>query len=168
MNNILVLLPLCLLLFFSSTLQAQDAATTPVAEKSGPTTKREKAEAETKEMVQKVLDFAQKRNYASMSRITVYAGRDPNRTMQTKINMNDPHEKLECENNLNYMHHVLGKSVIWNATNFRMVKGVSDTYYYWNVEFTNEKMKTMVYQMLFVDLAGEYLFASFDKKGKLK
>ncbi len=167
MKKILVLLPLCLLMFFASTMQAQVAAT-PAAEESGPMSKRDKAEADTKEMVQKVLDFAQKRNYASMSRVTVYAGRDPNRTMRTKINMNDPHEKLECENNLNYMRHVLVKSVIWNATNFRMVKAVNDTYYYWNVEFTNEKMKTMVYQMLFVELSGEYLFASFEKIGKLK
>lgn len=167
MKKILILLPLCLLMAFLSPVQAQTPASNDAA-KPEAVSKRDKSEAETKLMVEKVLGFAQARNYASMSRVTVYAGRDPNRTMRTKINMNDPHEKLECENNLNLMHHVLEKSVIWNATNFRMVKAVNDTYYYWNVEFTNDKMKTMVYQMLFVELKGEYLFASFEKIGKLK
>lgn len=166
MRKILFVLPLLVLMLVSKPILAQTSA--PTTEEKAPLTKKEMAEADSKAMVEKVLSFAKARNYSGMARYTVYAGRDPNRTMKVKINMNDPHERLECENNLNFMHHVLEKSVIWNPTNFRMVKAINDTYCYWNVEFTDEKMKTMVYQMLFVELGGEYLFASFEKLGKLK
>ena len=167
MKKILVLLPLFLMVLLLNDLQAQ-APVNEASEVAAPLSKRDKAEAESKKLVEKVLTYANARNYSGMSRVTVYAGRDPNRTMKAKINMNDPHEKLECENNLNYMHHVLEKSVIWNATNFRLVNALNDTYCYWNVEFTDEKMKTMVYQMLIVEMGNEYLFANFEKVGKLK
>ncbi len=131
-------------------------------------TSKEKAEAATKVAVEKVIKYGLNRNYESLGRMTVYAGREPNRALKTKINLMDSYEKLENENTCNLIHKVMEKTVIWNAVNFRMVKSLEDKFYYWDVEFTDEKMKTKVYSIMFVELNKEMLFARFDKKGTVK
>jgi hypothetical protein len=156
-----ILIPIWLLLLCSG-LKAQVVGVGPNEQ---PQTAREKAEAATKLVVEKVLKYAQTRNYESLGRITLYAGREPNRTMKMKVNMMDPYERLELENTCNYIHHILEKTVIWNATNFRIVQAVNEKYYYWDVEFTDDKMKTRIFTILLGELRGEYLFARFEKKG---
>jgi hypothetical protein len=167
MKKLLLFVPLLVLLLCAQPLLAQPIATEHES-KVEPQTKKEKAEAASKLAIEKVLKYAQNRNYDGLARITVYAGREPNRTMKTKINTLDPHEKLENENTCNYMHHILEKSVIWNATNFRMVNAMNDKFFYWDVEFTDDKMKTRVFEVLLVELNNEFLFARFEKKGVVK
>jgi len=84
------------------------------------------------------------------------------------LNLLDSSEKLENEKTLNLIHDIAGKAVIWNATNFKSVHAVNDKFYYWDVEFTSEKMKTVVYTMMFVEYKSEMLFARIDKKGVVK
>jgi hypothetical protein len=131
-------------------------------------TSKEKAEAASKAAVEKVIKYAQNRNYESLGRMTVYAGREPNRALKTKINMMDSYEKLENENTCNLIHKIMEKTVIWNATNFKSVNSVNEKFYYWDVEFTDEKAKTKVYRMLFVELGSEMLFGRIDKIGTVK
>ena len=90
--------------------------------------------------------------------------RDVNRTMKVIVNMQDSYERLDLENTVNYIHHILEKTVIWNATNFRIVNAVNERYFYWDIEFTDEKMKTKVFTILLGELKGEFLFARFEKK----
>ncbi|MEY3442966.1 MAG: hypothetical protein RLZZ519_1247 [Bacteroidota bacterium] len=127
-------------------------------------TPKEKAEAGTKLALEKALKYAQARNYESFGRMSLYAGREPNRTMKVKVNMMDSYERVDLENTVNYIHHILEKTVIWNATNFRIVNAVNERYFYWDVEFTDEKMKTKVFTVLLGELKGEFLFARFEKK----
>lgn len=131
-------------------------------------TPKERAEAATKVAIDKLIKYAQTRNYEGMGKMSAYAGRDPNRTMKSKLNMADSFERLECENTLNLIHNIVEKSVIWNPTNFRIVNAMNDKYYYWDVEFTDEKMKTTIWTMLFIELKNEMLFARIDKKGVVK
>jgi hypothetical protein len=162
MRKLAILIPIWLLWTLGSSVMAQVVG---VGANEQPITSREKAEAGTKLVVEKVLKYAQNRNYESLGRITLYAGREPNRTMKMKVNMMDPYERLELENTCNYIHHILEKTVIWNATNFRIVNAMNEKYYYWDVEFTDDKMKTRIFTMLIGELRGEFLFARFEKKG---
>lgn len=161
MRKLLFLFPALILLFMNGTAMGQVVG---VGANEQPKTAKEKAEAATKLVVEKVLKFAQARNYESLARITLYAGREPNRTMKMKVNMMDAYERLELENTCNYIHHILEKTVIWNATNFRIVNAVNEKFYYWDIEFTDDKMKTKVFTMLLGELNGEFLFARLDKK----
>jgi hypothetical protein len=168
MKKLLALLPVLVVMFCIQPALAQTADAGSAEDKPEAMSKEKRAEMNSRAAIDKLMKYVQARNYTAIGKMTVYAGRDPNRMLRTKVNMLDPHEKLEVENTTNYMHHVLEKSVIWNATNFKMVSSVQDHYYYWDLEFTNEKMKTMVYTVFMVELKGEFLFARFDKKGALK
>lgn len=168
MKNIWALLPLWILLVWAQPSFAQVAELSDASEKPEALSKEKRAEIGSRTAIDKLMKYVQARNYTAVGKMTVYAGRDPNRMLRTKVNMTDPHEKLEVENTTNYMHHVLEKSVIWNATNFKMVSSIQDNYYYWDMEFTNDKMKTTVYSLLMIEIKGEFLFARFDKKGVLK
>lgn len=148
--------------------QATFAQVVGVGINEQPLTPKERAEAASKAAVEKALKFAQVRNYEGLGKMSVYAGREPNRAMKSKINLQDPYERVENENICNLMHKILENTVIWNATNFKTVNSVNEKFYYWDVEFTNEKMKTTVYSMLFVELSGEMLFARMEKKGTIK
>ncbi|HEX2899081.1 MAG TPA: hypothetical protein VHS96_05100 [Bacteroidia bacterium] len=165
MRKLAILFPL---LFLSAFLNVLTAQVVGVGVNEQPLTAKEKAEAATKLTVEKVLKYAQARNYESLGRIALYAGREPNRTMKMKVNMMDSYERLELENTCNFIHHLLEKTVIWNATNFRIVNAVNEKYYYWDIEFTDDKMKTKVFTMLLGELKGEFLFARFEKKGTVK
>jgi hypothetical protein len=148
--------------------QATFAQVVGVGANEKPLTAKEKAEASSKAAVEKVLKFAQVRNYEGLGKMTVYAGREPNRAMRSKLNLYDAYERVENENTCNLIHKILEQSVIWNPTNFKIVNSVNEKYYYWDVEFTDEKTKTKVYSMLFVELSGEMLFARIEKKGTVK
>jgi hypothetical protein len=161
MRKLVILFPFWLLTALLSVVNAQVVG---VGVNEQPLTAKEKAEAGTKAAVEKVLKYAQARNYESLGRMSLYAGREPNRTMKVKVNMMDSYERLELENTLNFIHHILEKTVIWNATNFRIVNAVNEKYYYWDIEFTDDKMKTKVFTMLIGELKGEFLFARFEKK----
>lgn len=165
MRKLVILIPIWLL---TSCLCGAMAQVVGMGANEQPQTAKEKAEAATKLVVEKVLKYAQARNYESLGRISLYAGREPNRTMKVKVNMLDSYERLELENTCNYIHHILEKTVIWNAANFRIVNAVNEKYYYWDIEFTDDKMKTRVFTMLIGELKGEYLFARFEKKGTVK
>lgn len=165
MRKLVFLIPALILLFLSGPVDAQVVG---MGTNEQPQTAKEKAEAASKIVVEKVLKFSQARNYESLARITLYAGREPNRTMKVKVNMMDAYERLELENTCNYIHHILEKTVIWNATNFRIVNAVNEKFYYWDIEFTDDKMKTKVFTMLLGELNGEFLFARLDKKGTVK
>lgn len=165
MRKLVFLLPIICLMLFGRPLMAQVVG---VGADEQPKTSKEKAEAATKVALEKVIKYGQNRNYESLGRMTVYAGREPNRALKSKINMLDSYEKLENENVCNLIHKVMENTVIWNPTNFRMVNSISDKFYYWDVEFTDEKTKTKVYSVMFVELGGEMLFARFDKKGTIK
>lgn len=145
-----------------------DAQVVGVGINEQPLTSKEKAEASTKSAVEKALKFAQVRNYEGLGKMTVYAGREPNRSMKTKINLHDSFERVENENVCNLMNKILEKTVIWNTTNFKIVNSVNQKFYYLDVEFTDDKAKTKVYSMLFVELSGEMLFARLEKKGTVK
>lgn len=165
MRKVKFLLPIVICMLLGQSIMAQVVG---VGANEQAQTSKEKAEAATKVAVEKVIKYGLNRNYESLGRMTVYAGREPNRALKTKINLMDSYEKLENENTCNLIHKVMEKTVIWNAVNFRMVKSLEDKFYYWDVEFTDEKMKTKVYSIMFVELNKEMLFARFDKKGTVK
>lgn len=165
MRKLAILLPIVCWMLVCQPMMAQVVG---VGRDEQPVTTKEKAEAATKLAVEKAIKFGQNRNYEGLGRMTVYAGREPNRALKSKINLLDSYEKLENENTCNLIHKVMEKTVIWNPTNFRMVNSINDKFYYWDVEFTNEKTKTVVYTMMFVELGGEMLFARFEKKGTIK
>lgn len=165
MRKVKFLLPIVICMLLAQSIAAQVVG---VGANEQAQTSKEKAEAATKLAVEKLIKYGQNRNYESLGRMTVYAGREPNRSLKTKINMMDSYERLENENTCNLIHKVMEKTVIWNAVNFRMVKSLEDKFYYWDVEFTDEKMKTKVYTIMFVELNSEMLFARFDKKGTVK
>jgi len=126
MRKLVILFPFW---FLTGLLSVATAQVVGVGVNEQPLTAKEKAEAATKLTVEKVLKYAQARNYESLGRMSLYAGREPNRTMKVKVNMMDSYERLELENTLNYIHHILEKTVIWNATNFRIVNAVNEKYY---------------------------------------
>ncbi|MBL0017193.1 MAG: hypothetical protein KAY96_05805 [Bacteroidia bacterium] len=161
MRKLAILFPIVL---FAAFFQIAGAQVVGVGANEQPLTAKEKAEAGTKLAVEKALKYAQARNYESFGRMSLYAGREPNRTMKVKVNMQDSYERLDLENTVNYIHHILEKTVIWNATNFRIVNAVNERYFYWDIEFTDEKMKTKVFTILLGELKGEFLFARFEKK----
>ena len=152
MRKLAILFPIVL---FAAFFQIAGAQVVGVGANEQPLTAKEKAEAGTKLAVEKALKYAQARNYESFGR---------NRTMKVKVNMQDSYERLDLENTVNYIHHILEKTVIWNATNFRIVNAVNERYFYWDIEFTDEKMKTKVFTILLGELKGEFLFARFEKK----
>lgn len=165
MRKLVLMVPvLCLILL----AQIAEAQVVGVGANEHAQTSKEKAEAASKIALEKILKYAQNLNYESMGRMSVYAGREPNRCMKVKVNMMDSYERLDNETTCNIIHKVLDKTVIWNATNFKVVSSVNEKFYYWDVEFTDEKTKTKVYTMLFVELGGEMLFARFDKKGTIQ
>jgi hypothetical protein len=165
MRKLLIVFPVFFCLMLAQVAFAQVVG---VGANEQPQTPKEKAEAASKAAVEKVIKFCEGRNYQGLGRMSVYAGREPNRALKSKINLMDSHEKLENESTCNLIHKILETTVIWNATNFKMVNSTTDKFYYWNVEFTDEKAKTKVYRMLFVELGGEMLFARIDKLGSIK
>ena len=165
MRKLLFLIPVFLLLVCAGPVMAQVVG---VGANEQAQTPKERAEAATKTALEKVVKFGQALNYQSLGHMSAYAGREPNRSMKTKLNLMDSFERLENENTCNLIHKIMETTVIWNPTNFRIVNAADQKFYYWDAEFTDEKMKTKVYSVLFVELAGEMCFARIEKKGTLK
>jgi uncharacterized membrane protein YfhO len=165
MRKLLFLVPLFMLMLMGMPMMAQVVG---VGVNEQAQTTKERAEAASKAAIEKMIKFGQNRNYESLGRMSVYAGREPNRALKSKVNLLDSYEKLENENTCNLLHKILEQTVIWNTTNFRMVNSVNEKFYYWDIEFTDDKMKTKVYSVLFVELSGEMLFARLEKKGTMK
>lgn len=129
-----------------------------------PNTKREKIEKETKEVLDKIMKYAEGYNYGAFGKLMVYSGKNPNRTMRTMMNPMDPHEKLEIENTLNFIHHWLDRSALYHAKEFKIVKGMKSDLYYWDVEFTSLKGKAKMFTVSFAELDGKYVFIRMIKK----
>lgn len=125
--------------------------------------KAKKVQEATKEVLDKVMRFAQQSNYDGFGKLMIYSGRDPNRTMRVKMNPNDAHERLEIENSLNFIRHWLKKSALYHTTRYRKVTGLSGDLFYWEVEFTLLNGKSKKFIVVMSELNGKYLFVRMDK-----
>ena len=150
---------LVMALFMVSFAFAQTGVTADYA----ANTKKEKLQAETKEALDKLMRFAEARNYDGFGKMMIYSGRDPNRTMRVKMNPRDAHEKLEIENTLNYVKHWLDKSALYHAKTFRVVKGLESDLYFWDVEFTTLKGKAKMFRVSFCELDRKLMFIRMEK-----
>lgn len=131
--------------------------------RNAQTEKERKAKEGTKEALDKVMRFAQQGNYDGFGKMMIYSGRDPNRTMQEKMNPNDAHERLEIENTLNYMRHWLNKSAFYHAKRYRKVTGMAGDLYFWDVEFTTLKGKMKMFRVVMATLGKDFLFVRMEK-----
>ena len=131
--------------------------------RNAETEKERKAKEGTKEALDKVMRFAQQGNYDGFGKMMIYSGRDPNRTMQEKMNPNDSHERLEIENTLNYVRHWLNKSAFYHAKRYRKVTGMVGDLYFWDVEFTTLKGKMKMFRVVMATLGKDFLFVRMEK-----
>ncbi len=122
--------------------------------------------AEIKEKTQdalgKVMKMVENRNYGPFLHACIYNGRDPLRNFRSRLNPNDPHDRLYAENLLNRLRHHLKKSALWHNKNFRVVYGYERDLFVWDLEFTSLKGKVKSYQISFIKFKNEYLVARFD------
>lgn len=123
---------------------------------------REKIKEATMEDLNELMELANQRKYDAFARKMVYTGRNPNRNLQTKVNFQDPHEKLFVINSVNKIKHYLDKSALWHASNFRIIEGFDSDLFRWDVEYTLLKGKTRTFVATFALLKGEYLFCQME------
>lgn len=120
-------------------------------------------EHQCREKLDRLMSLVEKKHYEGFGKMMAYTGRDPNRAMQDKLNLWDPHEKLFAELSLNELAHHLDKSALWHADNFRIVKGLESDMYIFDMEFTYLKGKTKQYKMTFMKLKDDILFCHAEK-----
>ena len=120
-------------------------------------------EHNVRERLDQLMELVKRKHYQGFGKMMAYTGRDPNRAMQDKLNLYNPHEKLEAELALNELAHHLDKSALWHADNFRIVKALQNEMYIFDMEFTYIKGKTKKYKVTFMKLEDEILFCHADK-----
>ena len=120
-------------------------------------------EHQVRERLGELMKMVERKHYEGFGKMMAYTGRDPNRAMQDKLNLYDPHEKLFAELSLNQLAHHLDKSALWHADNFRIVQGLESEMYIFDMEFTYLKGKTKKYKVTFLKLEDEILFCHADK-----
>jgi hypothetical protein len=146
---------LVMLLMIGIASQAQDSLSANAKTKA--------VEEQSHAALDKVMKYATEKKYDSFAKVMAYTGRDPERNMRAVINTRDPHEKLAMENMCNYIFHWVSKSALYNAQNFRVIKGAAGDLIFWDAEFSLLNGKSKKFVMSFVEIQGKYFLCSFEK-----
>jgi len=147
--------PIILLLLF--------AIAAPMAKAQYTTEQKVIIENQVRTRLDEMMELVKRKHYEAFGKMMAYTGRDPNRAMQDRLNLYDPHEKLFSELTLNELGHHLKKSALWHADNFRIVKAMDTELYVFDMEFTYLKGKTKQYKITFMKLKDEILFCHAEK-----
>ncbi len=115
-------------------------------------------ENQCRERLDVLMTMVERKHYEGFGKMMAYTGRDPNRALTDKLNLYDPHEKLFAELSLNELAHHLDRSALWHADNFRIIKGIENSMYIFDMEFTYIKGKTKKYKVTFVKIKDDILF----------
>ena len=116
-----------------------------------------KLKEESELQMHELFELAEYRDYRKFAGMFLYTGRNQQRAWKGMMDYADPYESVEVENELNRIRHWMGKADGYEFSGFRIVQGLNQDLYVWDVEF-KKKEKIKKHKIFLTQHRGRYVF----------
>lgn len=123
-----------------------------------PTAEFDKKKNGSRAVLERMMRFVESKNTEAFASLMVYSGVDKGRDLKSRLNYNDPYEKVVAENMCMKMYSYWNKCVRYKFSNFRTATWAGNEMIFWDATFVSKKGKEKSYKLSIVYLKGNYWF----------